>query len=139
MGEDVGEHVHHHFVADVLRLVVHPASPHVRLEQRAVDGPVVRRSGASPRPVAGKPVPKRPAAKPGMFIGMDAPDHTRYRKLLTGQFTVRRMLLAACLGGVALLGTWGSAQWAPSYADTLTGLPSSGRYSNRAAGRSPTA
>ncbi|MCC8244826.1 cytochrome P450 [Saccharothrix luteola] len=45
----------------------------------------------SPRTVAGKPVPQRPAAKPGMFIGMDAPDHTRYRKLLTGQFTVRRM------------------------------------------------
>ena len=45
----------------------------------------------SPRMVAGKPVTQRPAAKPGMFIGMDAPDHTRYRKLLTGQFTVRRM------------------------------------------------
>ncbi|WP_158840640.1 cytochrome P450 [Saccharothrix deserti] len=45
----------------------------------------------SPRTVAGKPVTQRPPAKPGMFIGMDAPDHTRYRKLLTGQFTVRRM------------------------------------------------
>jgi cytochrome P450 len=30
-------------------------------------------------------------AQPGMFIGMDPPDHTRYRRLLTGQFTVRRM------------------------------------------------
>nr|WP_042195886.1 cytochrome P450 [Kibdelosporangium sp. MJ126-NF4]CEL22287.1 putative cytochrome P450 hydroxylase [Kibdelosporangium sp. MJ126-NF4]CTQ93069.1 putative cytochrome P450 hydroxylase [Kibdelosporangium sp. MJ126-NF4] len=29
--------------------------------------------------------------KPGMFISQDAPDHTRYRKLLTGHFTVRRM------------------------------------------------
>ncbi|MBP2322613.1 cytochrome P450 [Kibdelosporangium banguiense] len=29
--------------------------------------------------------------KPGMFITQDAPDHTRYRRLLTGQFTVRRM------------------------------------------------
>jgi MFS family permease len=29
------------------------------------------------------------------------------------------MLLAACLGGVALLGTWGSTQWAPSWADQL--------------------
>ncbi|MFI9839636.1 cytochrome P450 [Nonomuraea sp. NPDC051941] len=28
---------------------------------------------------------------PGMFIGMDPPDHTRYRQLLTGEFTVRRM------------------------------------------------
>ncbi|ONI87325.1 cytochrome [Saccharothrix sp. ALI-22-I] len=45
----------------------------------------------SPRPVGGKAVTQRPPAKPGMFIGMDAPDHTRYRKLLTGQFTVRRM------------------------------------------------
>jgi MFS family permease len=34
--------------------------------------------------------------------------------------TLRRMLLAACLSGVALLGTWGSTQWAPSYADQLT-------------------
>ncbi|MFC4562466.1 cytochrome P450 [Nocardiopsis mangrovi] len=32
-----------------------------------------------------------PPAPPGMFIGMDPPDHTRYRRLLTGQFTVRRM------------------------------------------------
>jgi cytochrome P450 len=30
-------------------------------------------------------------ARAGSFIGMDAPRHTRYRKLLTGQFTVRRM------------------------------------------------
>jgi cytochrome P450 len=27
----------------------------------------------------------------GLFIAMDPPDHGRYRKLLTGQFTVRRM------------------------------------------------
>ena len=33
--------------------------------------------------------------------------------------TFRRMLLAACLSGVALLGTWGSTQWAPSWADKL--------------------
>ncbi|CAM4198398.1 cytochrome P450 [Kibdelosporangium persicum] len=30
-------------------------------------------------------------AKPGMFLAQDPPDHTRYRRLLTGQFTVRRM------------------------------------------------
>jgi cytochrome P450 len=29
--------------------------------------------------------------QPGMFLTMDPPDHTRYRRLLTGQFTVRRM------------------------------------------------
>jgi MFS family permease len=34
--------------------------------------------------------------------------------------TVRRMLLAACLSGVPLLGTWGLTQWAPSWAYGLT-------------------
>jgi MFS family permease len=29
------------------------------------------------------------------------------------------MLLAACLSGIALLGTWGSVQWAPSWADSF--------------------
>ncbi|QFZ17336.1 cytochrome P450 [Saccharothrix syringae] len=43
------------------------------------------------RPAGGDTIPELPPAEPGMFIGMDAPDHTRYRKLLTGQFTVRRM------------------------------------------------
>ncbi|MBE1462802.1 cytochrome P450 [Kibdelosporangium phytohabitans] len=32
-------------------------------------------------------------ASPGSFAFMDPPEHTRYRKLLTGQFTVRRMRL----------------------------------------------
>lgn len=32
-------------------------------------------------------------AGPGFFIDMDPPKHTRYRRLLTGQFTVRRMNL----------------------------------------------
>jgi cytochrome P450 len=30
-------------------------------------------------------------AEPGMFVNMDPPDHTRLRKMLQGQFTVRRM------------------------------------------------
>src|ERR1041384_6123475 len=30
-------------------------------------------------------------AQPGDFTGVDAPEHTRYRKLLIGQFTVRRI------------------------------------------------
>jgi cytochrome P450 len=30
-------------------------------------------------------------SRAGSFISMDPPEHTRYRKLLTGQFTVRRM------------------------------------------------
>ncbi|HET6286140.1 MAG TPA: cytochrome P450 [Amycolatopsis sp.] len=32
-----------------------------------------------------------PPAAPGMFIKMDGAEHARYRKLLTGKFTVRRM------------------------------------------------
>ena len=32
-----------------------------------------------------------PPPAPGMFIMMDAPEHTRFRRLLMGQFTVRRM------------------------------------------------
>ena len=32
-----------------------------------------------------------PVQVPGAFIFMDPPDHTRYRKLLTAQFTLRRM------------------------------------------------
>ncbi|HWO66540.1 MAG TPA: cytochrome P450 [Umezawaea sp.] len=49
------------------------------------------------------PIVRRPPATPGMFIGMDAPDHTRYRKLLTGQFTVRRMnLLSARIEEIVL-------------------------------------
>ncbi|MCS7479462.1 cytochrome P450 [Umezawaea endophytica] len=34
-----------------------------------------------------------PPVPPGMFINADAPEHTRYRGLLTGRFTVRRMRL----------------------------------------------
>ncbi|WP_214318314.1 cytochrome P450 [Nonomuraea sediminis] len=41
-------------------------------------------------PIPGTPGSDRPAP-PGIFTAMDAPEHTRYRRLLTGQFTVRRM------------------------------------------------
>lgn len=34
--------------------------------------------------------------------------------------TIRKMLLAAILSGVALLGSWGAMQWAPTWADKLT-------------------
>ncbi|WP_437821820.1 cytochrome P450 [Sorangium sp. So ce1078] len=36
---------------------------------------------------------KIPPAPPGEFLLMDEPEHGRYRKLLTGKFTVRRMQL----------------------------------------------
>ncbi|MCC5577196.1 cytochrome P450 [Microtetraspora sp. AC03309] len=45
------------------------------------------------------PIPQRAAQfrstlrRPGFFLRMDPPDHTRYRRLLAGQFTVRRMKL----------------------------------------------
>ncbi|XVV05494.1 cytochrome P450 [Actinosynnema sp. CA-248983] len=45
----------------------------------------------SPIRAGGKPIPQQPPAKPGMFISMDGQDHAKYRRLLTGQFTVRRM------------------------------------------------
>ncbi|HEY2062708.1 cytochrome P450 [Amycolatopsis sp. NBC_01480] len=34
---------------------------------------------------------KQVVSAPGDFVNTDPPEHTRYRKLLTGQFTVRRM------------------------------------------------
>ena len=38
------------------------------------------------------PTPAKPrAAMPGIFIGMDPPDHTRYRQLINRHFTVRRV------------------------------------------------
>ncbi|KUN00336.1 cytochrome [Streptomyces yokosukanensis] len=37
----------------------------------------------------GQVMPNHPKI-PGMFIHMDPPDHTRYRRLLTGEFTARR-------------------------------------------------
>lgn len=41
-----------------------------------------------------------------------------------------RMLLGACLGGVALLGTWGSLQWATPWANQLAGpgIPQASAY-----------
>ncbi|MFI7643087.1 cytochrome P450 [Nonomuraea sp. NPDC049400] len=44
----------------------------------------------TPLPSASIAAEARPAP-PGFFLQTDAPEHTRYRHLLTGQFTVRRM------------------------------------------------
>ncbi|WP_406634161.1 cytochrome P450 [Amycolatopsis sp. WGS_07] len=64
-------------------------------------------------PVPGAPASDQPAP-PGMFGSMDAPEHTRYRKLLAGQFTVRRMrrlteriqaVADACLNAMAEQGS----------------------------------
>ncbi|MFC9508769.1 cytochrome P450 [Streptomyces sp. NPDC057002] len=43
-----------------------------------------------PVPVPGMPA-ELPPAPVGDITGLDAPEHTRYRRLLTGKFTVRRM------------------------------------------------
>ncbi|MER7111344.1 cytochrome P450 [Streptomyces sp. NPDC000229] len=43
-----------------------------------------------PIPMPGMPE-QMPPAPTGDIIGLDAPEHTRYRRLLTGKFTVRRM------------------------------------------------
>jgi cytochrome P450 len=43
----------------------------------------------------------RRKAEPGMFLNQDPPDHTRLRKMLQGQFTVRRMnQLSEWIGGI---------------------------------------
>ncbi|WP_418960170.1 cytochrome P450 [Streptomyces tritici] len=44
-------------------------------------------------PLPGAPEGPLPPAPPGDMTGMDAPEHTRYRRLLMGRFTVRRMRL----------------------------------------------
>jgi SHS family sialic acid transporter-like MFS transporter len=45
--------------------------------------------------------------------------------------TLSRMLLGACLGGVALTSTWGASQWIPLWADQLAGssVPQARSYS----------
>lgn len=43
----------------------------------------------------GEPVVGSSPEIPGMFIHMDPPNHTRYRRLLTGEFTARRANLLA--------------------------------------------
>ena len=49
--------------------------------------PELRHAPVRDNPAGGPGLP----APPGMFPLMDPPEHTRYRRMLTGQFTVRRM------------------------------------------------
>ncbi|WP_030905450.1 cytochrome P450 [Streptosporangium amethystogenes] len=84
------------------RPVTRMTYPDGRVGWLATSYPAVRAILADPRfssrrELLNVPVPfplmqemRRPA-DPGMFIRMDPPDHTRYRRLLTAQFTVRRM------------------------------------------------
>lgn len=65
----------------------HAAARDVLADPRFTAGGPLRRSPIK-RPVAEE---QSAATLPGMFLMMDPPEHTRYRRMLTGQFTVRRM------------------------------------------------
>jgi cytochrome P450 len=62
-------------------------------EIRQVLGDSDRFSNAPPaRPDSDGPAqPARPIEAPGFLLSKDPPDHTRLRRMLTGEFTVRRM------------------------------------------------
>ena len=55
------------------------------------------------------------------FLQRQSKDSHEHALAYAWRPTLRRMLLAAGLSGVALLGTWGAAQWAPAWADKLAG------------------
>ncbi|MFF4735539.1 cytochrome P450 [Streptomyces sp. NPDC001262] len=63
--------------ADIRTVLADPRFSSRRRVLRA--GVTLAEDGSVPRPA------------PGWFILMDAPEHTRFRRLLSGQFTVRRM------------------------------------------------
>jgi cytochrome P450 len=62
-------------------------------EARTVLGDARFRSDRVRHPAATQPAdaPRVESRTDGMFVFMDPPEHTRLRRLLTGQFTVRRM------------------------------------------------
>ena len=70
-----------------------------------------------------------PAAEPPLLAYEPTPAPS-FRSLV-----LRRMALGASLSGVALLGTWASVQWAPTWADKLTGgLPQAKAYTQISTG-----
>nr|WP_240323057.1 MULTISPECIES: cytochrome P450 [Amycolatopsis] len=84
-------------VRDVLKRLTYPdghrgwlATSHELVRQVLADPRFSARSDLRHMPVPGAPGNQAPAP-PGMFNSMDPPEHTRYRRLLAGQFTVRRM------------------------------------------------
>ncbi|RKT53207.1 cytochrome P450 [Saccharothrix australiensis] len=66
----------------------HSLTRAVLADQRFSNRPELQHS---PIRIGGQVVPPSPPSEPGMFITTDGAEHSRYRKLLTGQFTVRRM------------------------------------------------
>ncbi|SEH03395.1 Cytochrome P450 [Nonomuraea solani] len=65
---------------------------HALVREVLADRRFSARSELRHRPTEASGRPAEPAP-PGMFISSDPPEHTRYRHLLTGEFTVRRMRL----------------------------------------------
>ncbi|SHF16040.1 cytochrome P450 [Streptoalloteichus hindustanus] len=65
----------------------HAAARAVLADVRFSSRPELFRSPAPLPP----PARRDPQAAPGILTEFDPPEHTRYRRLLTGQFTVRRM------------------------------------------------
>ncbi|MFY7066136.1 cytochrome P450 [Nocardiopsis changdeensis] len=64
---------------------------HALVRQVLADPRFSARNELRHNPSPGAPPTPPPPAPRGLFIGHDAPEHTRYRRLLTGRFTVRRM------------------------------------------------
>ncbi|MFB4421394.1 cytochrome P450 [Streptomyces sp. QL37] len=81
-------------------------------------------------PVKGAPYADDPPPAPaGIITLMDPPDHTRYRRLITGEFTVRRMrqlteqieeITAECLDAMESQGT--SADFVDAFARRIPGM-----------------
>jgi cytochrome P450 len=79
--------VHYSDGADGWLITDHPLGRKVLADPRFCSGNNHHRA-----PIEGAPsMENPPPAPPGFLALMDPPDHTRYRRQLTGQFTVRRM------------------------------------------------
>lgn len=67
------------------------ATGHATVRRVLADPRFSARSELMHSPLPGYEGVTPPPAEPGVLLGMDAPEHTRYRRLLAGKFTVRRM------------------------------------------------
>jgi MFS transporter, SHS family, sialic acid transporter len=54
---------------------------------------------------------------------LSSTSNLRSTSAVTSGMILRRMLLGACLSGVALIGTWGLTQWIPKWADQINTDP----------------
>ncbi|WP_431900897.1 cytochrome P450 [Nonomuraea sp. bgisy101] len=67
------------------------ATSHALVRAVLADPRFSHRADLTHAPLGGTRMGEPRPAPPGIFTAMDPPEHTRYRHLLTGQFTVRRM------------------------------------------------